>query len=630
VVLGLCGLAVVAVVAWKSWRIGLEHWYIAKLESEDPATHENAVARLREMGSVRAVPYLIEAMAGRHGEDMEPSGWTIPSGPALETVFSGSGAVISGGVITTTSEGDDPAWTGLSEAILAAGLQALPRLLEKLRSIEPMERMWAAYQIGRLGPEGATASSDLFASLSDDDRLVRRWAARAMASIAWRSPAVVDSLGEALRTRGNSRELRESSLEALMTAARMFRDRFRHVRYVRIQEMPDPAELEPEAARTLSAVLGILHDSMEEEDERLRLTIVEGLLGLLRWSWLRSGSGKVDLPFEPHRVLLRLAADRDTLVRADAVRLLGEAASRGKPTLSAIARALHDPQDVVRDEAEAALRRGAASGMGVPELASALKSPRAAARRGAAAALGYYGTTAGGAGPALLEALDDEDPSVREAAALSIVSTRGVPLEPLSEKAVPVLAGCLSDEDPLVRRRAGEALRNLGPAARAAVPALIGALRNEKGQVNDWALLALGAIGPDARAAGPAVQSILAVDDGQDHRDAFRVLKSIGAEPDLGIPVLRRLLVEPHDLYAEFAADALTAFGERAVPTLVEALSSENHRVRGGAIGSLGDLAGAGKPALPALAKVEAEDPLESLRVQARLAIERITAGREF
>jgi len=62
------------------------------------------------------------------------------------------------------------------------------------------------------------------------------------------------------------------------------------------------------------------------------------------------------------------------------------------------------------------------------------------------------------------------------------------------------------------------------------------------------------------------------------------------------------------------------------LPALMDALSSENERVRDGAIRSLGRLGPAGRAALPALAKVEAKDLVERLRVQAGLARERITA----
>jgi HEAT repeat protein len=683
-VLALLGLGVLAVVGWKSWPLCVEHWYIAKLGSENPSAREDAVAKLSGMASVRAVPYLIQAIARHSQEEGEPFVDRVAFSPR--------------GFPTTERASYEQTWRRkCSKAIEAAGIEALPGLEEKLGSKDPLERLWAAHQIGQLGLEAAAATGNLFPLLSDEDPRVRRWAARALGSIGSRSPAVLQSLGEALRTRANPPELRESCVEALLASVQASGERFvnpsvgigKAVVEIRGEASLQPEELRIEALENMSTVLSILAEAIFEEDEAVRPAIIHALFVMLRSPWLGVGCLRGNIRFDPQPLLLRLAADRDAAVRGEVARFLTRTAIFDEPTLAALTRALGDREFSVRRVAAAELkargslalpvwmaalkwdipvhpeiadalvsmgaeaepcwpfllerlpgaqedsvgslaralgRIGAASGIGVPELASALKSSSSSARRGAAEALGHYGAAASRAGPALLEALDDEDPAVRTLAAFSLVAARGVPPEALAEKAVPILSGCLSDDDPSVRRRAGEALGALGPAARAATPALIGALRNEHEQVNDWALLALGEIGPDAWAAVPAVLSILKADDGQDLRDTFRVIKAIGREPELTIPVLRRYLTEPHALYTAFAADSLTAFGEKSLPALMDALSSGNERVRDGAIRSLGQLGPAGKAALPALAKVEAKDPVERLRVQAGLARERITA----
>jgi HEAT repeat protein len=683
--LAFSGLGVLAVVAWKSWPFCVEHWYIAKLDSEDRGAREDAVAKLSGMASARAVPYLIQAIARRSQEEGEP----FVDRVALS---------FPRGFPTAERASYEQSWRRkCSKAIEAAGIEALPGLEGKLRSKDPIERLWAAHQIGQLGLGAATTTANLYPLLSDEDPRVRRWAARALGSIGSRSPAVLQSLGEALRTRANPPDLRESCVEALLATVQIAGERF-VLPSIRIRSGVfeiegetglQPEELRLEALENMSLVLSILAEAICEEDEAVRPAIIRAFFVVLRSPWLGGGYQRGNLRFDPQPLLLRLAADRDAAARGEAARFLARAATFDEPTLAALAGALGDRESSVRMAAASELkargsfalpawmaalksgipvhpetadalasmgaeaercwpfllerlpgaqedsvgslgralgRIGSASGIGVPELASALKSSSSSARRGAAEALGHYGAAASQAGPALLEALDDEDPSVRTLAAFSLVAARGVAPEALAEKAVPILSGCLSDDDPSVRRRAGEALGALGPAARAATAALIIALRNEHEQVNDWALLALGEIGPDAWAAVPAVLSILKADDGQDLRDAFRVIKAIGREPELTIPVLRRYLTEPHALYTAFAADSLTAFGEKSLPALMDALSSENERVRDGAIRSLGRLGPAGRVALPALARVEAEDPVERLRVQAGLARERIAA----
>ena len=69
--------------------------------------------------------------------------------------------------------------------------------------------------------------------------------------------------------------------------------------------------------------------------------------------------------------------------------------------------------------------------------------------------------------PALLNALADPEPSVREIAVTYLGIVRDDPA-----KAVPGLIEALSDEDPTVRRSAATALGAYGAQARAAIPAL--------------------------------------------------------------------------------------------------------------------------------------------------------------
>jgi HEAT repeat protein len=583
-VVALAGLGVLAVVGWKSWRIGLEHWYIAKLDSEDRETREHAADQLAAMASVRAVPYLVEVIASR--------------------------TVLEGEIVI-----EEPRPDPFSEAIKAAGDGALPGLERKLRAENPLERMWAASLIGEIGPGAARAAGSLFPLLSDESPLVWSQAARSLGVIGSRSPAVRRSLEEALRSRANPPGLRDRCLEALQLAAQIPKDHFFFS--LTEQERAFDGNVSAASARSVerleamenvSAVLAILADVIQEEDGAVRSAAGRAFLGLHRWPGQDKPPAGWKLQLDPQPVLVILAADREPVVRAEAVRFLARGWKLDEPVLALLVRALHDPEDDVRNVARLELKVmgpaalpawiaaldvdhaaaweaaadalagmgaaarpawprllerlgharedsvsilanalgeiGAASGIGVPELVSTLKSPGAAARRGAAEALRHYGAAGAAAGPALLEALDDADLSVRKAAALSLVSTRGVPLESLAEKVVPILSACLGDDDPFVWWRAGEALGALGPAAKAATPALSRVLKDRNGLVNPWALRALEAIGPEAEAAVPAVLSILAEDDVKSFADAFRALKAMGQVPDLTIPALRRLLAE--------------------------------------------------------------------------------------
>jgi HEAT repeat protein len=101
---------------------------------------------------------------------------------------------------------------------------------------------------------------------------------------------------------------------------------------------------------------------------------------------------------------------------------------------------------------------------------------------------------------ALIKALQDDDASVRQCAALAI-SHQG------DEKAVPALIGLLSDTDSLTVRLAANALVSIGPPA---VPALLDIVRDGVPLTRFEAVRALSLIG-DPRAI-PALMGVLEED----------------------------------------------------------------------------------------------------------------------
>ena len=109
-----------------------------------------------------------------------------------------------------------------------------------------------------------------------------------------------------------------------------------------------------------------------------------------------------------------------------------------------------------------------------------------------------------GAVPVLVEALDDEDSSVRKDAAIALGQ-----IGPASKGAVPVLIGTLKDDDADVREAAVYTLGRIGPAAKEAVPALIETLKDEDIYVRLYTAGALGQIGHAAKDAVPALREAL-------------------------------------------------------------------------------------------------------------------------
>jgi hypothetical protein len=89
----------------------------------------------------------------------------------------------------------------------------------------------------------------------------------------------------------------------------------------------------------------------------------------------------------------------------------------------------------------------------------------------AADALARIGTQAV---PALIEALHDDKPRVRELAALALAR-----MGPEAESSVPELIVALQDSDLEVQRSAARALGQIGPEANQAIPALLETIHHE-------------------------------------------------------------------------------------------------------------------------------------------------------
>lgn len=158
----------------------------------------------------------------------------------------------------------------------------------------------------------------------------------------------------------------------------------------------------------------------------------------------------------------------------------------------------------------------------VPALIDALQNQDPAVRNGAAIALGKIGKDANEAVPALKKALDDKDFQVRSSAmqALGVIDRQAV---------VPFLIEELSSKKAWERYSATHALRTFGKEAVAAVPALIKTINEDKDSwVRTSATTALGSIGKDAHTAIPTLINSLQDSDEKVRYGAAYALGSIG------------------------------------------------------------------------------------------------------
>jgi HEAT repeat protein len=211
------------------------------------------------------------------------------------------------------------------------------------------------------------------------------------------------------------------------------------------------------------------------------------------------------------------------------------------------------------------VRRAAARALGwvgaasvVPNLINALSDADSGARRDAAGALGRVGDAS--AVSPLLKALKDKHPSVRYASAWALGKIG-------STFAVPALLEALHDEDRDVRRVAARGLGWIGDPK--AIALLAEALKDSSSGVRRDAAGALGRVG-DTTAIEPLLTALA------DRRDTVRytAARALGQIGDsVAVPGLLQSLRDEDRDVRRAAAEALREIGdERAVPGLLEAL----------------------------------------------------------
>src|SRR5262249_40716440 len=191
----------------------------------------------------------------------------------------------------------------------------------------------------------------------------------------------------------------------------------------------------------------------------------------------------------------------------------------------------------------------------------------------AADALARIGPLAKAAAPALIDALNDDDPEVRDKADFALFEMGSV--------AVPFLLHGLTRDEPRIRSAVAETLGSILPRPRTAVPALIKALKDKDAVVRLKTVQALGAI-----ADSTAIPSLLSIhqDDADMHvRDAVLVaLLNYEDLPKDAIPgligILKResLRTDRSDsLFGHNAARVIALAGSEVVLPLAELLRDQ-------------------------------------------------------
>jgi len=156
----------------------------------------------------------------------------------------------------------------------------------------------------------------------------------------------------------------------------------------------------------------------------------------------------------------------------------------------------------------------------------------------------------------------------------------------------------LQEGDLSARLQALRALGEMGPKASPAVPILIRTLEDKNLSVGSMAQITLVRIGK------PAMPALLEVfkdqsRDGLVRTRAVHIIGSIGADATEAIPDLIKALGE--DSIASSASTALGDMGKAALPSILEALKSEDKETQAGAARALGQMGPEAEEAIPIL-----------------------------
>lgn len=290
-------------------------------------------------------------------------------------------------------------------------------------------------------------------------------------------------------------------------------------------------------------------------------------------------------------------ADKVRAAAADALGYCAMKTDKGPDAVKRLAPLLADPATSVREGAAFSLGVVAEGTehnhlkLAVDPLAKVAASGSHAERWEAIRALERFGNIAHAAIPVLIDALADEDRSIRYQAkeALGNMTEHTLKILPGLEKA-------FRTSNAEVRQEIASALRRLGPLPKTALPFLLIALADEDEDVRLTTVWVLGEMNEDAKAAGQALVDLLYKTDEEAKWMIAWNLWKIEKWP-------------------------------RATTILIHGLDNGAGRSREDIAACLGEIGAAARPALGKLRTVARDDREQAVRSAAERAIEKITSG---
>jgi len=521
-------------------------------------------------------------------------------------------------VKTLSSANADLRWRACRTlgAIGPKASDAVPALLQGLTADSANVRAYAAFALGRIGQTTDPILDGLSDAMFDKEVLVRRAAGRALLTL---NPPVDKMLPRYLKL------LEEGDPTIVIPALHSLAERGKEVVPRLRAGMKNPraaywaclvlAEIGPDAVDAVPEIRSVL--SHEDPDCRMEALLALGQIG-------PGASAAVpeiikalkDDPFTQVQLAAAFAlAKIDPEGTADEQALEGLLAHDDAflRTISAWALAQMNPDD------DAAVQRA------VKLLVEGLKSDDDHLQSASARGLMELKASPEVVAPVLVEALNDDDPTV--------VGNALEALAALGPEAIPRVAGALGNKD--LREFAVRILYRMGTAAEPAVPAIVAAMSptatdEAERHFQRELRLVLAQIGTDAKAAVPALIKSLDAQDIEIQGSSAYALGKIGPAASEAVPKLRQLLEGNDELARRVSVWALLKIQPnnerlitRAVPLLTAGLQSERALARQEAAASLGEIGAPAKSAIPALKKL-LNDPVPAVREAAAAALEKL------
>ena len=365
-----------------------------------------------------------------------------------------------------------------SDNLVEIGKEAIPHLIDVLKSDSPNARTIAAVALGKIQPKATEAVPALSEALKDEDWDVRMRSADALGEIGAEAKAAIPFLINAM---GDGNEgvrsaavdaLKKIGTESIPPLIEAFGNKDSNVAAISIDAL---REFGPDARPAMSHLTRLLL-LYENEDIRERAARALGAIGP-----------------EAMPSLLKALQDKNAEVRSCAAVGFYEMGDKGKTAVPELAQALHDSNKRVRFMVAQALgKMGPAAETAVPDLIEALKDIDRDVRSVTAQALEKIGPGAKEAIPMLIDALEDKEISIQAARALEAIAVGEMGDE--AKGGIPKLMRALQSEDKTIRRSAASVLGKMGPEGKAAIEALVEALDDSEEDVRNKAAESLANI----------------------------------------------------------------------------------------------------------------------------------------